>query len=96
MLVAAGSVAPGFGNHYAALGAWETQLDDQPIDPDRPDNLRHPVDDEQDAGSHGIFDDKAGGFLDPSFLKTLPSVGRTFVRAAIANALDRPSRRRAR
>jgi NAD(P)-dependent dehydrogenase (short-subunit alcohol dehydrogenase family) len=95
MLVAAGSVAPGFGNHYAALGAWETQLDDQPIDPDRPNNLRHPADDKQDAGSHGIFDDKAGGFLDPSFLKTLPSAGRTFVRAVIADALDRPSRRRA-
>src|ERR1700735_4430488 len=39
MLVAAGQVAPGFGNQYAALGAWDSQLTDQPIDRDRPDNL---------------------------------------------------------
>ena len=31
MLVAAGQVAPGFGNQYAALGAWDSQLTDQPI-----------------------------------------------------------------
>ena len=30
---------PGLGNHYAALGAWDTQLTDQTIRPDRPDNL---------------------------------------------------------
>jgi hypothetical protein len=92
LLVAAGSVVPGLGNHYAALGAWDTQLTDQPIGPGRPDNLRHPADDDRDAGSHGIFDDKAGGFLDPSFLKTLPNAGRTFVAAGVANARDRTRR----
>ena len=72
LLVAAGQIAPGLGNHYAALGAWDTQLADLPIGRDRPDNLNHPADDEEDAGAHGIFDGKAGGFFDPSFLKTLP------------------------
>jgi NAD(P)-dependent dehydrogenase (short-subunit alcohol dehydrogenase family) len=92
LLVAAGQVASGVGNHYAAQGAWETQLADLPLEPDRPDNLRHPADDAKDAGAHGIFDDKAKGFWDPSFLKTLPTAGRTFVTAVIANARDHPRR----
>ena len=90
--MAAGQIAPGLGNHYAALGAWDTQLAELPIGPDRPDNLNHPADDEQDAGAHGIFDDKARGFFDPSFLKTLPQAGRTFLAAAIADARDRSRR----
>src|SRR3954470_20444913 len=36
LLVAAGQVAPGFANHFAARGAWETQLTDQPLSPERP------------------------------------------------------------
>jgi NAD(P)-dependent dehydrogenase (short-subunit alcohol dehydrogenase family) len=89
MLVAAGQVAPGFGNQYAALGAWDSQLTDQPIGPDRPDNLRQPADDSNDAGARGIFGHEAHGFLDPSFLKTLPKTGRIFITAAIAAARDR-------
>ena len=92
LLVAAGQIAPGVGNHYAALGAWESQLADLANDRDRPDNLRHPADDDRDAGSHGIFDSKAHGFFDPSFLKTLPNAGRTFVAAVIADARDRRRR----
>jgi NAD(P)-dependent dehydrogenase (short-subunit alcohol dehydrogenase family) len=92
LLVVAGQIAPGLGNHYAALGAWDTQLADLPIGHDRPDNLNHPADDEKDAGAHGIFDDKAGGFFDPSFLKTLPQAGRTFLAAVIADARDRSRR----
>jgi NAD(P)-dependent dehydrogenase (short-subunit alcohol dehydrogenase family) len=92
LLVAAGQVAPGLGNHYAAQGAWESQLADLPLQDDRPDNLNHPADQTKDVGSHGIFDAKAKGFFDPSFLKTLPNAGRTFVTAFIANAKDRPQR----
>ncbi len=88
LLVAVGQVAPGVGNHYAALGAWESQLADMPLGADRPDNLLHPADGASDAGSHGIFDNKAGGFMDPSFLKTLPRAGRTFLAALIGNARD--------
>jgi NAD(P)-dependent dehydrogenase (short-subunit alcohol dehydrogenase family) len=92
LLVAAGQIAPGLGNHYAALGAWDTQLADLPIGHDRPDNLNRPADDEKDAGAHGIFDAKAGGFFDPSFLKTLPQAGRTFLSAVIGDARDRSRR----
>ncbi|MGH9046165.1 MAG: SDR family oxidoreductase [Acidimicrobiales bacterium] len=78
LLVAAGSVFPGVGNHYAALGAWESQLTSKPISDNRPTNLRVPVDADADHGAHGIFDQQAGGFLDPSFLKTLPATCKTF------------------
>ncbi len=78
MLVAAGSIFPGFANTYASLGAWESQLTDRPISPDRQANLHQPVDASEDHGAHGMFDDCAGGLLDPSFLKSLPSIARTF------------------
>ena len=78
LLVAAGQVMPGLGNQYAAIGAWDTQLTNQPIESPRTDNLRQPVDKERDHGAHGMFDDRAGGFTDPAFLKTLPAAAKTF------------------
>jgi NAD(P)-dependent dehydrogenase (short-subunit alcohol dehydrogenase family) len=88
LLVALGQVAPGFGNHYAALGAWETQLTGESIDPDRPNNLYAPADTTEDAGAEGSFQHESGGFLDPAFLKTLPTAGATFFRAAASDARD--------
>jgi NAD(P)-dependent dehydrogenase (short-subunit alcohol dehydrogenase family) len=78
ILVLAGRLFPGLGNQYAAIGAWDTQLTDEPIALDRPDNLYKPADDNVDGGAHGQFDAKAGGFFDPSFLKSLPTTARTF------------------
>ncbi len=82
MLVAAASVAPGFGNQFAAIGAWDTQLTDQPVSPDRPINLWKAADEGEDHGPRGEFGDRAGGFTDPSFLRTLPQTMRTFAVAA--------------
>jgi hypothetical protein len=81
LLVLGGRLFPGFGNEYAARGAWESQLTSQPIDPHRPSNLRRPIDSSEDHGAHGMFDDKAGGFLSPSFLKALPQTAKTFLDA---------------
>jgi len=89
LLVAAGQLMPGLGNHYASLGAWETQLTARRVDPHRPINLREPVDAQDDYGPRGMFDDRAGGFLDPSFLRSLPTTGATFVRAAGRTAADK-------
>lgn len=89
LLVAAGQVAPGFGNQYSARAAWESQLTDQRIDPGRPDNLHAPADDSDDAGARGIFGGQARGFVDPSFLKTLPKTACTLVAAATAALRDR-------
>ncbi|HET6916774.1 MAG TPA: SDR family oxidoreductase [Acidimicrobiales bacterium] len=92
MLVAAGSVFPGLGNQYAALGAWSSQLTDQASDSDRPVNLWEPADSERDAGAHGIFDDKAGGFMDPSFLKTLPHTAKLFGKAVARTVAEKRRR----
>jgi NAD(P)-dependent dehydrogenase (short-subunit alcohol dehydrogenase family) len=89
VLVVAGGLFPGLGNQYAAIGAWDTQLTDQPIDADRPDNLYHPADDKVDNGAHGIFDDKAGGFFDPSFVRSLPATARTFAVALARTAREK-------
>lgn len=94
MLVVVSQLAPGLANHYAALGAWSSQLTDKPVGPDRASNLREPGDEAADKGSHGIFDSKAGGFWDPSFLKSLPQTAKTFFTAAVAAVKDDVEHRR--
>ena len=96
LLVTAASLSPSLANQYAAIGAWETQLTDWPLDPERPVNLRQPADDVVDRGAHGRFDDKAGGTLDPSFLTSLPDVGRKLATAVGATAKEKSRRWRAR
>ncbi len=91
-LVGMSSVLPGVANQYAARGAWETQLTSQRIDPDRPHNLRTPQDGEVDQGAHGIFDAKARGFWDPSFLATLPTSAKTFALAVLAEGRGKAER----
>ena len=81
LLVAAAQVAPNLGNHYAAIGAWESQMTDEPVAPGRRADLRQPVDDDRDYGSHGIFDARAAGMRDPSFLRSLPKAAGNFLRA---------------
>jgi NAD(P)-dependent dehydrogenase (short-subunit alcohol dehydrogenase family) len=92
LLVAAGSLFPGLGNQYAAIGAWDTQLTSERLSPQQPVNLYDPADADQDAGAHGIFDSKAGGFMDPSFLKSLPQTGKNFV-TAMARTVSEKQRR---
>lgn len=95
LLVAAAQVVPGVGNQYAAIGAWDSQLTDKPAAPNRPVNLWEPVDGSDDHGAHGIFDDEAGGFLDPEFLKTLPQTARNLGVAVLRAARDKTRRARA-
>lgn len=82
ILVVMARLFPRFANNYAALSAWEGQLTDKPIDPSRPSNLFEPADDRKDAGSHGIFDSRAHGVLDAGFLRSLPGMASTLLRAA--------------
>ena len=42
-----------------AEDAWDGQMTDEPVDEDRPDNLREPVDGDRDYGARGRFDDEA-------------------------------------
>ncbi len=83
LLVVAAKLAPGLGNEYAAIGAWESQLTPQTVSPNRPINLYAPADGDADHGAHGSFDDKAGGFMDPNFLESLPTTAKGFVQATV-------------
>lgn len=96
LLVLAGRLAPGLGNQYASLGAWETQLTSEQIDPRRPGNLRSPLDSSREHGAHGGFDERAGGFAGPSFLTNLPKTGLIFARAVKATAKEKVELYRAR
>ncbi|HEY7208393.1 MAG TPA: SDR family oxidoreductase [Gaiellaceae bacterium] len=51
------AVAPGFADWYLARNGYDSQQTDQPVDPNRPDNLFEPVPGEQAA--HGPFDSRA-------------------------------------
>ncbi len=92
VLVETARMFPGLGNQYAALSAWDAQLTSQPEGPGRPVNLYQPADAEADRGAHGSFDDRAGGFLDPSFLKSLPGIARTVATAASRTAAEKGRR----
>lgn len=48
---------PAFADHVLQIQGYDGQKDDQPLPPDRPDNLFEPVD--RDMDSHGRFDSEA-------------------------------------
>lgn len=50
-------IAPGLLDHYLASFGYESQQQDEPVDPDRQHNLWEPV--EGDHGAHGEFDDRS-------------------------------------
>jgi hypothetical protein len=82
------------GNQFAAIGAWETQLTDRPTSPDAQVDLYEPADDRVDHGAHGRFNNQAGGFTDPAYLRTLPRTAATFGRATAMTVRDRLQRYR--
>src|SRR4051794_26301293 len=48
---------PGYGDTYLAKNGYDAQMIDEPEEPNRPDNLWHPL--PGDAGAHGVFDDRS-------------------------------------
>ena len=84
LIVALARLLPGVGDHFMARSGVEGQLTDRPIDPDRPDDLFAPVDDDEDHGAEGIFGDRANGVRTPAFLRSLPRTAVTFVGAVWA------------
>jgi short-subunit dehydrogenase len=50
-------VAPGFADWYLARNGYDAQQTDEPVEPDRRDNLWEPV--PGDHGAHGTFGDRA-------------------------------------
>ena len=93
MLVKLSQWMPGVGDHYLASTGVDSQKTDIEIADDRPDDLFHPLDDEEDFGAHGIFDDTVGGVLQPAFLKTVPKMFGDLV-SSVQARVDRVRRRR--
>lgn len=52
-------IAPAALDHYLAHNCYDAQQTHEPEDPNRPDNLWKPVDDDHDHGTHGTFDERA-------------------------------------
>lgn len=52
-------LAPGAADRYLARTGFDSQQTSEPEDPDRPDNLWNPVDEDRDFGAHGRFDSRA-------------------------------------
>lgn len=55
----ADAVVPGLLDRYLSRTGFRSQQTDEPADPGRPANLWEPVDDDQDFGSHGVFDNRS-------------------------------------
>ncbi|MFL6514024.1 MAG: SDR family oxidoreductase [Chthoniobacterales bacterium] len=55
-------IAPALLDRYLAATCVDAQQTNEREDPDRPDNLWEPVDDERDHGAHGRFEDRARDF----------------------------------
>jgi short-subunit dehydrogenase len=59
IVVNANKFFPGLGDRYLALTGYNSQMRDEPRDPDQPDNLFEPADEKKDYGAHGAFDKQA-------------------------------------
>jgi short subunit dehydrogenase len=53
------AIVPGIADRYLARTGFDAQQTDEPVDPNRPDNLFEPV--PGDQGAHGPFDEKSRG-----------------------------------
>jgi hypothetical protein len=53
-------IAPALADRYLARSGFDSQQTDQPVSPERPNNLFEPV--AGDFGAHGIFDREAHDF----------------------------------
>ena len=59
VVIAGNKLAPGLGDHYLARTGYESQMTDEPVSPDRRDNLYEPV--PGDAGARGRFGERSHG-----------------------------------
>ncbi|HEU5116796.1 MAG TPA: hypothetical protein VFT74_08995, partial [Isosphaeraceae bacterium] len=50
---------PNFADHFLGRTGFKSQQTDEPRDPEQPDNLHHPLDDERDHGARGAFSVRA-------------------------------------
>ncbi len=85
-------VAPGIADRYLAMTGFSAQQTDQAEDPERPNNLWHPVDDTRDFGARGRFGRRARSYSWQVWL----TEHRTAVAAAVLATLGALTERRVR
>ncbi|QBD78321.1 SDR family NAD(P)-dependent oxidoreductase [Ktedonosporobacter rubrisoli] len=59
VVIQGNKVAPGYGDRYLGKTGFSSQQTGEPKDPDAPNNLWRPVDEDRDYGTHGAFDSRA-------------------------------------
>jgi hypothetical protein len=59
MTIIGNKAAPAASDSYLARFGYDSQQTSEPEDPERPDNLWHPVDGDRDFGAHGRFGSRA-------------------------------------
>ncbi len=59
MAILGNKLFPALADLYLSRTGYGSQQTNQATDPDRPDNLFEPVDEGEDRGAHGVFDDEA-------------------------------------
>ncbi len=98
LIVAGSKVAPSVFSQFAGRTAVDGQQTGEPVDPDRPVNLRTPVDDTEPWSAQGQFSDRASGVRDREFLVSMPqqvlSLGKAFA-ATLSFKLGGAARRAA-
>jgi NAD(P)-dependent dehydrogenase (short-subunit alcohol dehydrogenase family) len=62
IVITGNKMAPGFGDWYLARQGYGAQQHDGPEDPNRPNNLYEPVDQDRDFGAHGKFDSQSSTY----------------------------------
>jgi NAD(P)-dependent dehydrogenase (short-subunit alcohol dehydrogenase family) len=80
-VIVGNKIVPGLADRYLARTGYDSQQIDEPVPPDRPDNLFEPV--EGDFAAHGRFDERAK----PRSLQLWANLNRRWLGAAGAAAL---------
>jgi hypothetical protein len=98
VMVFVGTRFRGIADHYLARTAISDQLASPEVEADPADDLFEPVDDTKGTArtSRGIFDERANGALDPSFLSSLPAMAANMAAAARERAKEMYSHLEAR
>ena len=80
-VIVGNKIVPGLADRYLARTGYDSQQIDEPVPPDRPDNLFEPV--EGDYAAHGHFDARAK----PRSIQLWANLNRRWLGAAGATAL---------
>jgi hypothetical protein len=73
---------PGLADRYLAATAFDSQMTEKPMDPDRPDNLFVPV--PGDYGAHGRFETNGKKIAKSAWVSPRPSRGLAAIAAGAA------------